>query len=147
MISDNVEEAMSGVKGENSVKVFGPDVRQNEGTADHVVQLLGGVRGVQDLGLVRSTGQPSVKIVPDRQACSRYGLNTGNVGAVIQAALGGKVATRVLEGDRRFELTVRWLAPYRESIESISELMIFAPDGTPVPSDRSPRCGSKTAPR
>lgn len=133
MISDNVEEAMSGVKGENSVKVFGPEVKQNEQTADTIVQVLGGVRGVQDLGLVRSTGQPSVKIVPDRQACSRYGLNTGNVGAVIQAALGGKVATRVLEGDRTFELTVRWLAPYRESIEAISELMIFAPDGTPVP--------------
>lgn len=133
MISDNVEEAMSGVKGENSVKVFGPDVKQNERAADEIVGVLGGVRGVRDLGVVRSTGQPSVKIVPNRQACSRYGLNTGNVGAVIEAALGGKVATTVLEADRRFELTVRWLAPYRESIEAISELMIFAPDGTPVP--------------
>lgn len=133
MISDNVEEAMSGVKGENSVKVFGPDVKQNERAADEIVGVLGGVHGVRDLGVVRSTGQPSVEIVPNRQACSRYGLNTGNVGAVIEAALGGKVATTVLEADRRFELTVRWLAPYRESIEAISELMIFAPDGTPVP--------------
>jgi cobalt-zinc-cadmium resistance protein CzcA len=91
------------------------------------------VQGVQDLGLIRSSGQPSIRIVPDRQACSRYGLNTGNVEAVIQAAIGGKAVTQVLEGDRRFDLTVRWLPPYRESIEAIKELMIFAADGTPVP--------------
>ncbi|MBS2019198.1 MAG: efflux RND transporter permease subunit [Deltaproteobacteria bacterium] len=133
MISDNVEEATSGVKGENSIKVFGPDVVQNERTAERIVEVVGQVSGVQDLGLVRSSGQPSIKITPDRQACARYGLNTGNVAAVIQAAIGGKAATQVFEGDRRFDLTVRWAAPYRESIEAIKELMIFAPDGTPVP--------------
>ncbi|MDB4937937.1 MAG: Cobalt-zinc-cadmium resistance protein CzcA [Labilithrix sp.] len=133
MISDNVEEAMSGVKGENSIKVFGPDVVANERIADQAMDVLGGVPGVRDLGLVRSSGQPSIKIVPDRQACSRYGLNTGNVETVIQAAIGGKAATQVFEGDRRFDLTVRWLAPYRESVEAIKELMIFTPDGTPVP--------------
>ena len=133
MISDNVEEAMSGVKGENSIKVFGPDVLANEKIAEQAMAVLGGVHGVRDLGLVRSSGQPSIKIVPDRQACSRYGLNTGNVEAVIQAAIGGKSATQVFEGDRRFDLTVRWLPPYRESLEAIKELMIFTPDGTPVP--------------
>jgi cobalt-zinc-cadmium resistance protein CzcA len=133
MISDNVEEAMSGVKGENSIKVFGPDVVGNEKIADKVMDVLGAVKGVEDLGLVRSSGQPSVKIVPDRQACSRYGLNTGNVEAIIQAAIGGKAVTRVYEGDRTFDLTVRWLAPYRESVEAIKELMIFTADGTPVP--------------
>jgi cobalt-zinc-cadmium resistance protein CzcA len=133
MISDNVEEAMSGVKGENSIKVFGPDVVANERIADQAMGILGSVQGVRDLGLVRSSGQPSIKIVPDRQACSRYGLNTGNVETVIQAAIGGKAATQVFEGDRRFDLTVRWLAPYRESVEAIKELMIFTPDGTPVP--------------
>lgn len=133
MISDNVEEAMSGVKGENSIKVFGPDVVLNEKTGEQIMDVLGEVDGVRDLGLVRSSGQPSIKIVPDRQLCSRYGLNTGNVEAVIQAAIGGKGATQVLEGDRRFDLTVRWLAPYRESVEAIKELMIFTPEGTPVP--------------
>jgi cobalt-zinc-cadmium resistance protein CzcA len=133
MISDNVEEAMSGVKGENSIKVFGPSVEANEKTAGDVMKTVDAVRGVQDLGLIASSGQPSIRIVPDRAACSRYGLNTGNVEAIIQAAIGGKVATQVLEGDRRFELTVRWLRPYRESVEAIRELMIFAPDGTPVP--------------
>jgi len=133
MISDNVEEAMSGVKGENSIKVFGPDVVANERIAEQAMGVLGAVPGVRDLGLVRSSGQPSIKIVPDRQACSRYGLNTGNVETVIQAAIGGKAATQVFEGDRRFDLTVRWLAPYRESVEAIKELMIFTPEGTPVP--------------
>ncbi len=133
MISDNVEEAMSGVKGENSIKVFGPDVTANEKTAEQAMAVLGDVKGVRDLGLVRSSGQPSIKIVPDRQACSRYGLNTGNVESVISAAIGGKAATQVFEGDRRFDLTVRWLPPYRESLEAIKELMIFTPDGTPVP--------------
>ncbi|CAN5879832.1 CusA/CzcA family heavy metal efflux RND transporter [soil metagenome] len=133
MISDNVEEAMSGVKGENSIKVFGPDVNANEKIAEQAMGVLGDVHGVRDLGLVRSSGQPSIKIVPDRQACSRYGLNTGNVESVISAAIGGKAATQVFEGDRRFDLTVRWLPPYRESLEAIKELMIFTPDGTPVP--------------
>jgi cobalt-zinc-cadmium resistance protein CzcA len=133
MISDNVEEAMSGVKGENSIKVFGPDVVANEKTAEAISSVIGTVRGVQDMGVIRSSGQPTIKIVPDRQACARYGLNTGNVEAVIQAAIGGKAATKVYEGDRTFDLTVRWLAPYRESVEAIKELMIFAPDGTPVP--------------
>jgi cobalt-zinc-cadmium resistance protein CzcA len=133
MISDNVEEAMSGVKGENSIKVFGPDVARNENLADKIMGVIGEVKGVEDLGLVRSSGQPTIRIVPDRQACSRYGLNTGNVEAVIQAAIGGKAVTQVYEGDRKFDLTVRWLKPYRESVEAIEELMIFGSDGTPVP--------------
>ena len=133
MISDNVEEATSGVKGENSVKVFGPDVVANERLAERVAAEIVGVRGVTDLGLVRSSGQPSIKIVPDRQACARYGLNTGDVADVIEAAVGGKAVTQVFEGDRRFDLTVRWLAPYRESVEAIKELMVFTPSGSPVP--------------
>ena len=133
MISDNVEEAMSGVKGENSIKVFGPSVSENETTADKIMGSVGSIKGVEDLGLIRSSGQPSIRIVPDRQACSRYGLNTGNVESIIQAAIGGKAVTQVLEGDRRFDLTVRWLAPYRQSVEAIKELMIFGADGTPVP--------------
>jgi cobalt-zinc-cadmium resistance protein CzcA len=133
MISDNVEEAMSGVKGENSVKVFGPSVVDNERTAEKVTEILGSVKGIEDLGISRSSGQPSIRIVPDRQLCSRYGLNTGNVETIIQAAIGGKAVTKVFEGDRTFDLTVRWLAPYRDSVEAINELMIFTPDGTALP--------------
>ncbi|HEY8075992.1 MAG TPA: efflux RND transporter permease subunit, partial [Labilithrix sp.] len=133
MISDNVEEAMSGVKGENSIKVYGPDVARNEKTAEQILAAISDTRGVTDLGIVRSTGQPSIKITPNRQSAARYGLTTGAVEAIIQAAVGGKAVTQVFEGDRRFDLVVRWQAPYRESVEAIKELMIFAADGTPVP--------------
>src|SRR5947209_556478 len=82
-ISDNVEEAISGVKGENSVKVVGPDITRNESTADAIVDQMNKVRGIKDIGLFRSLGQPSIRIVPDRVQCQRYGLNTGDVEAVI----------------------------------------------------------------
>jgi heavy metal efflux system protein len=132
-ISDNVEEALSGVKGENSVKVLGPDLKVNETIATSIVDIMSGVRGVKDLGLFRSLGQPNVTISPDRAACSRYGLNTGDVEAVVQAAVGGQAATQVYEGEKFFSLTVRWLEPYRNSIEAIREITISTPDGSNIP--------------
>jgi cobalt-zinc-cadmium resistance protein CzcA len=133
MISDNVEEAVSGVKGENSVKVFGPDIVQNERIADSILDSMVKVRGVKDLGMFRSLGQPSIKIVPDRRACARYGLNTGDVEAVIQAAIGGEAVTQVFEGEKRFDLTVRWLEPYRNSLEAIREITVGSPNNIHVP--------------
>jgi cobalt-zinc-cadmium resistance protein CzcA len=133
MISDNVEEAVSGVKGENSVKVFGNDLMQNEKNAQSIVEVMSTVPGVKDLGMFSSMGQPSVVITPDRVACARYGLNTGDVETVIQAAMGGVAVTQVFEGEKRFDLTVRWLAQYRSSLESIRELTISTPAGGTVP--------------
>jgi len=132
-ISDNVEEAVSGVKGENSVKVFGSDLEQNEKNAQEIVEVMSQVPGVHDLGMFSSMGQPSVLIEPDRVACSRYGLNTGDVEAVVQAAMGGIAVTQVFEGEKRFDLTVRWLSQYRSSLESIRELAISTPSGGTVP--------------
>jgi cobalt-zinc-cadmium resistance protein CzcA len=133
MISDNVEEAVSGVKGENSIKVFGPDLRANEKNASDIVDVMSSVPGVKDLGMFSSMGQPSVIITPDRQVCSRYGLNTGDVEAVVQAAIGGQAVTQVFEGEKRFDLTVRWLPPYRSSIEAIREITLSSPDGSQIP--------------
>jgi cobalt-zinc-cadmium resistance protein CzcA len=133
MISDNVEEAVSGVKGENSVKVFGNDLEQNERNAAEIVDVMSKVPGVQDLGMFSSMGQPSVVITPDRVACARYGLNTGDVEAVVQAAMGGVAVTQVYEGEKRFDLTVRWLEQYRSSLESIRELSISTPAGATIP--------------
>ncbi len=133
MISDNVEEALSGVKGENSVKVIGPDIRGNEATADAIVDVMGKVRGVKDLGWFHSMGQPSIKIVPDRMQCERYGLNTGDVEAVVQAAIGGQTVTQVFEGEKSFALTVRWLEPYRNSINAIRKITVATPDGSQIP--------------
>jgi len=133
MISDNVEEALSGVKGENSVKVIGPDIRGNEATAEAIVEGMGKVRGVKDLGWFHSMGQPSIKIVPDRMQCERYGLNTGDVEAVVQAAIGGQTVTQVFEGEKSFALTVRWLEPYRNSINAIRKITVATPDGSQIP--------------
>src|ERR1700722_7683811 len=133
MISDNVEEAVSGVKGENSVKVYGNDLESNEKIADAMVDVMGKVPGIKDLGTFQSMGQPNIKITPKRDVCARYGLNTGDVDAVIQAAIGGQAQTEVYEGEKRFDLTVRWKPQYRMSLEAIRETTVSTPDGAGVP--------------
>lgn len=133
MISDNVEEAMSGIKGENSIKVIGPDLKVNEKKAQEIVDVMGDIQGVKDLAMFHTLGQPNVKITIDRAACARSGLNTGDVDAVIQAAIGGQAATQVYEGEKYFELSVRWLAAYRNSIDAIRRIMVSASDGSLVP--------------
>lgn len=132
-LSDNVEEALSGVKGENSVKVKGPDIERNEATAASLVDVMEHVRGVKDLGLFPTLGQPSIKIVPDREQCARYGLNTGDVAAVVAAAVGGQTVTQVFEGEKSFALTVRWQEPYRSSLAAIRAIGVATPDGSQVP--------------
>jgi cobalt-zinc-cadmium resistance protein CzcA len=124
MISDNVEEGLSGVKGENSVKVIGPDLHVNESKADAIVDVMANVKGVRDLGMFRSLGQPDIKITPDRAACARYGLNTGDVEAVVQAAIGGQAVTQVYEGEKRFDLVVRFSERYRGSIAAIRQIPV-----------------------
>jgi cobalt-zinc-cadmium resistance protein CzcA len=132
-ISDNVEEALSGVKGENSVKINGPEVKSNEATADAIVGVMRKVRGVDDLGLFRSMGQPSIKIVPDRTQSARYGLNTGDIQTVVQAAIGGQAVTQVFEGEKSFALTVRWLPQYRSDLSALRRITVSSPDGSQIP--------------
>ena len=133
MISDNVEEAIAGVKGENSVKVFGPDLPTNEINAQAIVDVMSQVRGVEDLGMLHSLGQPNIKITPDRNMAARYGLNTGDVEAVIQAAIGGQAVTQVYESEKHFDLTVRWLPKYRESVEAIRRISVATAEGMQIP--------------
>jgi len=132
-IADNVEEAMSGVKGENTVKVVGPDLKVNEEKAGEVIAALQGVRGVEDLGMFRSLGQPDVKISPDRERCGRYGLNVGDVAAIVQAAIGGQAVTQVYEGEKKFDLVVRWAEPFRKDLRAIRQILVPAPDGAQIP--------------
>ena len=113
--------------------MFGPDLQANEEFADKIVNALSRVRGIKDLGMFHSMGQPSVRITPDRRACSRYGLNTGNVTAVIQAAIGGQAVTQVREGEKSFDLTVRWLSPFRTSVENLREITVSTPAGANIP--------------
>jgi cobalt-zinc-cadmium resistance protein CzcA len=137
-ILDNVEEATAGVKGANSVKIFGPDIEQNEKYAEQVVDVMRTVPGIADLGLFKSLGQPNVKIVPDRAQLARYGLNTGDVANVVQSALGGLTGNgtpiaEVYEGEKFFDLTVRWKEEYRSSIEAIREIPVSTPSGSYIP--------------
>ncbi len=133
MISDNVEEAVSGVKGENSVKVFGDNLETNEKVAAALVEVMGRVPGIKDLGHFPSMGQPNIRITPKRDVCARYGLNTGDVDSVIQAAIGGQAVTQVYEGEKHFDLTVRWKGEYRMSLEAIREITVATPDGAQLP--------------
>ncbi len=133
MISDNVEEAVSGVKGENSVKVFGNELESNEKVAQAIVDAMSQVPGVKDLGMFQSMGQPGIRISPRREVCGRYGLNTGDVNAVVQAAIGGQAIVQVYEGEKNFDLTVRWKPEYRLSLEAIREIAVSTPDGAQVP--------------
>ena len=133
MISDNVEEALSGVKGENTVKVVGPDLQVNEAKANEIVDVMAEIKGVEDLGLFPSLGQPDIRITPDRLKASRYGLNVADVEAVVQAAIGGQAVTQVFEGEKRFDLTVRWAPAFRKDLKAIRNLLIATPDGAQIP--------------
>ncbi len=123
-IQDNVEEALSGVKGANSVKVMGPNLKVLEDIAVKVKEQMSKVAGVTDLGIFRLLGQPNLNVKIDRERAARYGLNTGDINTVVQAALGGTNATTILEGDRQFGLSVRYDPSFRESIEAIRALKI-----------------------
>jgi cobalt-zinc-cadmium resistance protein CzcA len=132
-IEDNIDEALSGVKAANSIKVFGLDLQTDEDIAGRVMAALQTVPGIRDTAVYRSLGQPNLLIKPDRAACSRYGVNVSDVGAVVQAAIGGEAVTQVLEGDRRFDLVVRWLPQYRQSLDAIRQIRISTPAGASIP--------------
>ncbi|GLQ98279.1 efflux RND transporter permease subunit [Dyella mobilis] len=123
-IQDNVEEALSGVKGANAVKILGPDLAELEKLADEVMHQMEQVRGVQDLGVFHVLGQPNLNITIDRAKAARYGLNTGDVNTVVQAALAGAPATTVQEGEKQFALVVRLSPKYRSSIDAIGNIMV-----------------------
>ncbi|SHJ58613.1 cobalt-zinc-cadmium resistance protein CzcA [Bradyrhizobium lablabi] len=131
-IQDNVEEALSGVKGANSVKIVGPNLQVLESLANQVMAEMAKVQGVADLGIFHVLGQPNLNIKVDREKAARYGLNTGDVNTVVQAALGGTNATNILEGDRSFSLAVRLDPKFRDSIDAIRTVKVAysTPSGT-----------------
>ena len=132
-IEANIDEALSGVKGTNSVKVFGRDLAADERIANQLVEVMGKVRGIVDLAVYRSLGQPNLVIKPNRAACARYGLNASDVAAIVQAAIGGQAVTQVFEGDKRFDLVVRWKPQYRQSLDAIRSIRVATPTGAEIP--------------
>ncbi|TAM79487.1 MAG: efflux RND transporter permease subunit [Acidobacteria bacterium] len=132
-IEDNVEEAMSGVKGENSLKLFGNDIQILAAKAQEIRDIMAKVRGVTDLAVLPELGQPDLVIRIDRTACARYGLMASDVNAVVQAAIGGQSVTQILEGDQRFDFVVRFLPQFRQNPEVIRQILLPTADGGRVP--------------
>src|SRR5262249_24621399 len=125
IIRDNVMEALSGVKGENSIKVIGPDLAALEETAVKIRDALRPVPGVQNAGVFRIQGQSNLEFPVDRQKCARWNVSAADVQSVIQSAVGGKMVTQMQEGGKTFDVTVRW--PYRLRADQQSILAIPVP--------------------
>jgi cobalt-zinc-cadmium resistance protein CzcA len=123
-IQDNIQEGISGVKAVNSIKIVGPNLEMLTKLAEQVRDEMSKVRGVTDLGIFPVLGQPNLTIKVDRAKAARYGLNTGDINSIIQAAVGGTVATTILESDRQFDVTVRYPSEYRDSIEKIRDIKV-----------------------
>jgi heavy metal efflux system protein len=131
-IADNMEEAVSGVKGELAIKLYGNDLQVLEDKGDEIVNIMKNVRGVEDLGLFRVLGQPNLNISIDRQEAARYGINVTDIQDAVETAVGGKAVSQVLQGEQRYDLVVRYTAPYRDTKESIENVRLLAPSGERV---------------
>jgi cobalt-zinc-cadmium resistance protein CzcA len=132
-IQDNVEEAMSGVKGENSLKLFGDDIEVLASTAKRIMNVMNKVPGIADLAVFKETGQPNLVISIDRDAAGRYGLMAADIDTAVQAAIGGSAVTQILEGDRRFDFVVRYQPQYRENVDEMRNILLPTADGGRVP--------------
>jgi cobalt-zinc-cadmium resistance protein CzcA len=131
-ISDNVEEAVSGVKGELAVKIYGDDLKTLEAKGDEIVSIMSKIQGVRDLGLFRVIGQPNLNYAIDRQAAARYGINVADIQDAIQTAVGGNAVSQVLQGEARYDLVVRYLPQYRNTQEAINNIRLVSPSGERV---------------
>ncbi|HTV15568.1 MAG TPA: CusA/CzcA family heavy metal efflux RND transporter [Acidobacteriaceae bacterium] len=131
-IEDNMEEAVSGVKGELATKVYGDDLHTLEDIADHVASVMSHVKGIKDLGVLQVTGQPDLDIQVDRQKAARWGVNVADVQDAVQTAVGGTTLTEVLKGEQVYNLTLRYLPQYRNTREAIENIRLLAPTGERV---------------
>jgi cobalt-zinc-cadmium resistance protein CzcA len=131
-ISDNMEEAVSGVKGELAVKIYGDDLRLLEEKADEIVGIMRNIPGIEDLGVFRVIGQPNLNFVVDRNAAARYQINVADVQDAIQTAVGGNAVSQVLQGEQRYDLVLRYQAPYRDTKEAIENIRLLSPSGARV---------------
>jgi cobalt-zinc-cadmium resistance protein CzcA len=131
-IADNMEEAVSGVKGELAVKIFGSDLKDLEKTGEQIMDVMKTVPGVADLGLFRVLGQPNVNIKVDRAKADRYGINASDIQDAVQTAIGGNPVSQILIGEQRFDLVPRYQDRFRSSIDDIKNIRLLAPSGERV---------------
>ncbi len=131
-ISDNMEEAVSGVKGELAIKVFGTDLRMLEGKADEIMGVMRGIKGIEDLGLLRVIGQPNLNLTVNRQKAARFQINVADVQDAVQTAIGGNALTQVLQDEQRYDLVLRYLPQFRDRKEAIESIRLLSPSGERV---------------
>ena len=131
-ISDNVEEAVSGVKGQLAIKIYGDDLKVLEEKGDAIVNVMKSIHGVADLGLFRVIGQPNLNCVVDRKQAARFQVNVADVQDAVQTAVGGNAVTQVLLGERRYDLVLRYLPQYRDTREAIENIRLLSPTGERV---------------
>src|ERR1700730_14031970 len=135
-ISDNMEEAVSGVKGELAVKIYGDDLKLLEERADQIVGIMRNIAGIEDLGVFRVIGQPNLNFIVDRKQAARYQINVADIQDAIQTAVGGGAVTQVLQGEQRYDLVARYQEPYRNTKEAIENIRLMAPSGSRVALDQ-----------
>ncbi len=131
-ISDNMEEAVSGVKGELSVKIYGDDLKVLEATGNQIVDIMSKIHGIKDLGLFRVIGQPNLTFTVNRKAAARWGINVADVQGAIQTAVGGSTVSQVLHGEARYDLVLRYKKQYRDTREAIENVRLLSPSGERV---------------
>jgi cobalt-zinc-cadmium resistance protein CzcA len=131
-ISDNMEEAVSGVKGELAVKLYGDDLRTLEKRAEEIQSLMASVKGIEDLGIFRIVGQPNLNFKVDRKAAARWGINVADIQDAVQTAVGANAVTQVQQGEARYDVTLRYQQPYRDTREAIAKVRLLAPSGERV---------------
>ncbi|HXM09045.1 MAG TPA: CusA/CzcA family heavy metal efflux RND transporter [Terriglobales bacterium] len=131
-IEDNMEEAVSGVKGALATKIYGDDLKVLEAKSDEVMTVLSKIRGIEDLGVFRVLGQPNLNVTVDRAACARHQINVADVQDAVQTAIGGNALTQVLKGEARYDLTLRYLPQYRDTQDAIENIRLLSPTGERV---------------
>jgi cobalt-zinc-cadmium resistance protein CzcA len=131
-IEDNMEEAVSGVKGELATKVYGDDLKVLEEKADQIVETMRQVKGIEDLGVLRVLGQPNINFEVDRTQAARYQINVADIQDAIQTAAGGSALTQVLQGEARYDLVLRYLPQFRTTKEAIENIRLSSPSGERV---------------
>ncbi len=131
-IEDNMEEAVSGVKGELATKVYGDDLKTLESKADEIVGIMRRIQGIEDLGVFRVLGQPNLNVSVDRDAAARYQINVADVQDAIQTAVGGNALTQVLQGEARYDIVLRYLPQFRDTREAIERIRLLSPSGERV---------------
>ena len=132
-ISDNVEEAVSGVKGSIVVKMFGDDYKFIEQKEQSIYNILKGVNGIEDLGILHNVGQPELQINLNQDEMAQYGVTAADANAVIETAIGGRAATQIYEGERKFDLRIRYPDDFRDNEEAIGDLRVPTSNNTTVP--------------